>query len=128
MRGYSLTLFCEQCWQKCQNAEKEGKKKKEQLLALNKGKVDGMMENVQKIRSTDQIPIAYAVDKLINNVTPVESFSKSRRWFQRYLIDRLAQELQIVKMRNKYTCNKQRVDAMDFKLWYFRGRNLELEL
>jgi hypothetical protein len=128
VRGYSLTLFCEQCWQKRQSAERETERKREQILALNKGRVDSMLEVVQKIRSTDQIPIAYAVDKLISNVTSVESSSKSRRWFQRYLIDRLSHELQIVKTRNKYTCNKRRVDAMDFKLWYFRGRIIEREL
>ena len=91
----------------------------EQILASKKARMDSMINVVQKIRSTQQIPIARAVDKLISEVRSVENFSNSRRWFQRHLIDHLSKELQIVKIRNKYIRNKQRVDAMDFKLWYF---------
>ena len=120
--GYDFTSFCEQCWQKCEKAEREKEKKKEQILALNKARMDSMMTIVQKIHSTEQTPIARAVDKLVSEVTSVENVSNSRRWFQRHLIDHLSQELQVVKIRNKYMCNKQRVDAMDYKLWYFAKR------
>ncbi len=122
IRSYSFTSFCEQCWQKCEKAKREKEKKKEQILALNKARMDSMMKIVQKIHSTEQTPIARAVDKLVSEVTSVENVSNSRRWFQRHLIDHLSQELQVVKIRNKYMCNKQRVDAMDYKLWYFAKR------
>jgi hypothetical protein len=39
----------------------------------------------------------------------------------------MAQDIGIVKTRNRYVCDKQRVDAMYFKLWYFVER-LEVDV
>ena len=121
IRSYSFVSFCEQCWQKCETARREKEEKEEQILASNKARINSMMNIMQEIHSTEQISIARAVDKLITKVRSVKNFSNSRRWFQRHLIHCLSKELQIVKIR-KYMCNKQRVDAMDFKLWYFADR------
>jgi len=136
-------------------------------LASYKARVASMLDNVQRIRLTEQVPIVCAVDKFITEVKPMHNYTPSRRitarmmdevrkirsteqdsyWnalekyrsevrdvrsvqslnrfrgkFQRRIIDGLSKELQIVTIRNKYMCNKQRVDAMDFKLWFFANR------
>ena len=43
--------------------EKESKED-EQTLALNKARLDRMMKEVEEISSTDQVPLAYAIDRL----------------------------------------------------------------
>lgn len=116
IRGYSFTSLCEQCWQGHNKAEREKEKEKERTLALNKARVDSMMNIVQNICSTEQNPIARAVDRLMSEDTAGKNLRTSRRWFQRHLIYNLSQELQIVKRRNKYIYNKHRVDAMNLKL------------
>ncbi len=58
----------------------------------------------------------------VREVRSVQSLNRLRGKFQRRIIDGFSKELQIVKIRNKYMCNKQRVDAMDFKLWFFAHR------
>ncbi len=123
IRFYSFTSFCEQCWQKCEKTKREKEKKKKQILTLNKARMNSMMKIVQKIHSTEQTSIARVIDKLVSEITSVKNVSNSRRWFQRHLIDYLFQELQVVKIWNKYMCNKQRVDAINYKLWYFAKRS-----
>ena len=88
-------------------------------------RLGSMLEIVRKISSTDQVSIDYALDRLISNVQSVSGFQRSRGWFRKYLLKKLSQELQIVKTpENHYVCNKQRVDVMDFKVWFFKGKDL----
>jgi len=167
IRSYSFTSFCEQCWQERETARREREEKEKQILASYKARVASMLNNMQQIRLTEQVPIVCAVDKFMIEVKPVHNYTPSRRItarmmdevrkicsteqvsylnalekyksevrevrsvqslnrfrgkFQRRIIDDLSKELQIVKIRNKYMCNKQRVDAMDFKLWFFADR------
>ena len=85
-----------------------------------------MMDEMRKIRSTEQVSHWNALDKYrseAREARSVQSLNRFRGKFQRRIIDGLSKELQIVKIRNKYTCNKQRVDAMDFKLWFFADRS-----
>lgn len=84
-----------------------------------------MMTEVRKIGSTEQISPSKALERYrseVREVRSVESLNRFRGKFQRDIVDGLSKELQIVKLRNKYICNKQRVDAMDFKLWFFANR------
>ena len=99
---------------------KRGKREQEieQTLASREKKVDEMMKYVRGLNSTEQVPIGYAVGKLMGDTRS----GNSQRWHQRDLISCLSQDLQIVKVRNRYMCNKRRVDAMDFKLWSFYRR------
>lgn len=84
-----------------------------------------MMDEVRKIRSTEQISYLNALKKYkseVREVRSVQNLDRLRGKFQRRTIDDLFEELQIVKIQIKYMCNKQRVDAMDFKLWFFANR------
>lgn len=106
-------------------AAKEEKMK--QILALREQRVETMLNGVRALQCADQVPIAYAVDRLISEVRSVHYFSNSWLWCQRYVIRELSQDLQILKVRNRWMCSKGRADAMDFKLWFFR-RDLEYEI
>ena len=82
---------------------------------------DRMRDKAQRICLTEQISFRDAVDKYrsrVREVGSVKSLHRFRGQFQRQIIHGLSKELQIVKIRNKYLCNKQRVDAMDFKMWF----------
>ena len=156
--GYSSTSLCEQCWQKREIARREREEKEKQILARYKARVARMLDNVQQIHLTEQVPIVCAVDKFIAEVKPKHDYTPSSRMtaktmdearkissteqiglvdalmkyrskvsevgsvkslhrfrgkIQRQIIDGLSKELQVVNIRNKYMCNKQRVDAMD---------------
>ena len=50
---------------------------------------------------------------------PGSGHCKLRQWNPRQILDNLFETMKIEKRRGIYGCNKQRVDAMDFKLWYF---------
>lgn len=135
---YTFTSFCDLCWGKHldQKREREIERRKntelyrEKRLALRKekmdwilentGRLDKMMESVRILGCSEQVPIACVVDKLMNLEMSSNKamFHVSRRWFQSIVLDKLSQDLQIVKVRNRFQCNKRRVDAMDFKLWW----------
>lgn len=89
------------------------------MLALRKKRLDKMMKDVKELHFKEQVPIRYAVERLLSDIQSVKNSSNSQRWHQRHLVDFLSQDLQIVKVQNRYMCNKQQVDAMDFKLWFF---------
>lgn len=117
--SYNFTSFCEQCWEKYIKEKKKREWEKEQVLALRKKRLDKMMKDVKELHFKEQVPIRYAVERLLSDIQSVKNSSNSQRWHQRHLVDFLSQDLQIVKVRNRYMCNKQQVDAMDFKLWFF---------
>lgn len=74
-RSYSFTSFCEQCWQKRETARREREEKEKQMLASYKARVSSMLDNVQQIRSMEQVPIVFAVDKFMTEVKPVHNYS-----------------------------------------------------
>lgn len=115
---YTFNSFCEQCWEKYTREKRKREQEIERTLTSRKKKVHEMMKHVRGLNSTEQVPIGYAVEKLMGDTRS----GSSQRWHQRDLISCLSQDLQIVKVRNRYMCNKQRVDAMDFKLWSFYRR------
>lgn len=111
--SYSSTSFCEQCWEEYIGVKRRREQEIKRMLASRKEKVDKMMKYVRGLNSTEQVPIGYAVSKLMGDTRS----GNSQRWHQRSLICCLSQDLQILELRNMYMCNKRRVDATDFKLW-----------
>jgi len=84
-----------------------------------------MIDEVRKIRSMEQVSYLSALKEYeaeIREVRSMQSLNRFRGKFQRRIIDDMFKELQIVTIRNKHMCNKQRVDAMDFKLCFFANR------
>ncbi|KAH9204394.1 hypothetical protein DL95DRAFT_496530 [Leptodontidium sp. 2 PMI_412] len=110
-----------QCTECRENAQKSSCEQEiEQKPVSCKKRMDDMMEYVRGIHPAEQVPIGYAVEKFLSDTRSMSNSSK--RWHQRHLIDCLWQDLQIVKVRNRYMCDKRRVEAMDFKLWSFYRR------
>jgi hypothetical protein len=109
--SYTFTSFCEQCFERYTERKRKTERKKEQTLASREKKMDKMMNYVRELHSTEQVPIGYAVKKLLSDIRSVNTCN-SQRWYQRHIVDCLAQDLQIVKVRNRYMCNKRRVDGI----------------
>jgi len=120
--SYTFTSFCEQCWEKDTADKRRRGREIAQTLASRKEKTDKMMKYVRGLHSTEQVPIGYAVEKFLSDTRSLPNSCNSQRWHQRDIINCLSQDLQIVKVRNRYMCNKRRVDGMDFKLWIFYQR------
>ena len=77
IRGYDSTSLCEECWQKRETARREREVEKKQISAAHKARVSSMLGNVQRIRLTEQVPIACAVDKFMIDVKPVHNYTPS---------------------------------------------------
>ncbi|KAK3954529.1 hypothetical protein QBC32DRAFT_81900 [Pseudoneurospora amorphoporcata] len=107
--GYSYTAYCEECVEKMWEREKEAKEK---IAAAHRDRVNKMLEHVKSLQPGEQVPIAYAVDK----VSSIWSGTPAARR-HRALREMLSEELQIVKVGNRWKCDKGRVNAMDFDLW-----------
>jgi hypothetical protein len=92
----------------------------DRILLLRKERKEEMVVRLKELGCSEQVPIRYAVEKLLKEVNSVEGrVSNSPRWYQRHLVDNLSKELKILKLANKYVCDRKRVEAMDFRLWYF---------
>ncbi|RJE18506.1 hypothetical protein PHISCL_09159 [Aspergillus sclerotialis] len=78
-----------------------------------------MLQSVQAIEGQKRVTIRYANLALQKQARTVSFFKKPRRQFQRNIIDHLGDVLGIEKGRQKgeYYCWKERVDAMDWRLW-----------
>jgi hypothetical protein len=131
--GYRLTLFCDSCWKAHVEEKEKAEQERRQALALRMAKAEKMLEHVRGINSTEQVYIAYAIDRFMNDIKSVSekdyrghklkdyiNLKDSRHLYRWYLFQHLSLELGIVKVGNRYRCDKGRVDAMDFKQWYFR--------
>ena len=125
--GYRFISFCKQCWDTRVTEQEKKEREEKQMLALRNKKLEKMMKYVRGIHSTERTPIRYAVEKLLREVKSVKNYGNAPRWYQRHIIYHLSEDLHIVKVQNKFMCNKQRVDAMDFKVWYFH-KDLDVTL
>ncbi|EGZ71027.1 hypothetical protein NEUTE2DRAFT_92943 [Neurospora tetrasperma FGSC 2509] len=121
--SYTFTSFCKECLDKKQEEYRVREETEKKIAAANeerlhkmraadKERMDKMLEHVNSLPPGEQIPIAYAVDK----VSSIWG-GNSAAWRHRAVRDDFKKELQIVKVKNRWMCDKGRVDAMDFKLW-----------
>lgn len=94
-------------------------------------------DEVRKQRSTEQVGERSSTEKDSSRDNFYQNIPEFQKVFlktaadlhemsQRRFIDGLSKELQIVEIRNEHTCNKHRVDAMDFKLWHVYSMKLEI--
>lgn len=117
-----FTSFCDACYKTARDKLTEPyrlaalARQREQHAELRR-KVD-MMQRVRRIETESTVRIRYAVDRMEDQIKRGESrWCPARSRCRLDLIGMLAEDLEVVKVRNKYVCSKERVDAMDFSLW-----------
>lgn len=113
--GLGERYLCDDCWRKY---TKEFEKKEAamfRLINIRDQRRKTMMAKVRAIRSTEQVPLSYAIDRAFG------SSRRSQQEKEQTLLRLLRKDLQIVKVRNEYMCKKERVDAIDFGVfWHFK--------
>ena len=118
--GYGFHSYCEECWEGIGKRLQQEERKKEEILNLRHERIHEMMQAVRKVELTEQVPITYAVGRVLSDADKASvKHLFSRRYHQHRLITQLSNDLQIVKVRNRFKCNKSRVDALDFGLLWF---------
>jgi len=95
---------------------------RERSLAARKEKLSNFMEHIKSLPPGEQLPVDYAVQRFLSETRRPGCAQNSHRWHQQYLCRELSEELRIMKVGRRYVCDKGRVDAMDFKLWFFSWR------
>ncbi|KAK3947764.1 hypothetical protein QBC32DRAFT_401371 [Pseudoneurospora amorphoporcata] len=129
--GINPTVYhsCEECYDEetasfyyeftsKRNEKKEKLRRKEaeaKIAAARQERFNKMLEHVKSLPPGEQVPMAYAVDKVSSIWSGTSAAQRHRA-----LRERMSEELQIVKVRNRWKCDKGRVDAMDFDLWRSR--------
>ena len=125
---YDFTSHCQQCLDKAAEEERQReweerqrKLEEQQKLAARRAKMEKMMDHVRGIRSSQTVPIAYAIYKYVNDIKSAETrhLETSPSRFHQRLLNLFSEELRIRKIKHKYVCSKEAVDAMDFKLWHY---------
>jgi len=118
--GYEFTSFCGQCFDMARLEWKKRADEVDRIRLARKERKEEMVLRLEELCCSEQVPIRYAVERLLEEVNSVEGWvSNSPRWYQRELVNNLSKELKILKVANRYVCDRKRVEAMDFRLWYF---------
>lgn len=81
------------------------------------------MVRINSILPGEQIPLQYAIHKFRTQIARKGQRQNSFKWNRRTLCKDLSEALLIVKVKGKgiHLCDKGRVDAFDFKLWFGKG-------
>ncbi|KAK3345653.1 hypothetical protein B0H65DRAFT_211364 [Neurospora tetraspora] len=115
----TYTSYCKECAEKRWEEERRRKEAeakiaaaRQKIAAARRERVNKMLEHVKSLPPGQQVPIAYAIEK-VSSIWSYESAAMRHR----DLRDLLSEELQIVKVGTRWKCDKGRVDAMDFELW-----------
>lgn len=111
-RTLEYISYCEDCTERIWEEERKREENKKKIKVAHEEKVSKMLEHVKSLPPGEQVPIAYAVDKV-----SIIWADKSATQRHRALIDSMSDELKIVKVGNRWKCDKGRVDAIDFELW-----------
>ncbi|KAK0673605.1 hypothetical protein QBC41DRAFT_392823 [Cercophora samala] len=109
--------------------DEEVKKEHRQQRLLD-SLVAQMLKNIAQTPGCEEkVPIKYAVDRLMTQAHSLRTWdrrSRNPRWWHAFLREKLSDELGVTKVGSRWVCDKERVDKMDFKMWYFSHRLLLL--
>ncbi|KAK4215409.1 hypothetical protein QBC37DRAFT_481493 [Rhypophila decipiens] len=107
---------CEPCWASYIETLSPEIRDRERKEAAHRKKLSDYTEYLKSLPPGEQVPIQYAVEKYRSELN--QTFG-SYRWHREHLCRTCSEQLGILKVRGRYVCDKARVDAMDWKLWYW---------
>jgi len=111
--SYEFTNYCQKCWnEKKRKDEIERKKREEEQQKKDEKRaiLEEKLENLE-IKPT---PIKNAVIKFREQI----KISNSDKWIRDDIIRRFKDILKVEKTRNRWYCCKNRLEIMDFRLFY----------
>ncbi len=113
MGYYEFINYCQKCW-KGKKKKDEIEKQKEQEERRKKEEKRVKLEAKLEKLENEPLPIKHAVVKFREQV----KIANSDKWIRDYIIRRYMNILKVEKTRNRWYCCKNRLDMMDFKLFF----------
>ncbi|KAK3493469.1 hypothetical protein B0T13DRAFT_476703 [Neurospora crassa] len=110
----TFTSFCEECLAKKQEEYRIREEARSNMWFAHRERIHKMLDHVNSLPPGEQVPIAYAVDKVSSIWGRNSAALRQRAFGFRY---EFQEKLLIIKVKNRWICDKGRVDATDFKLW-----------
>ncbi|KAM7191762.1 hypothetical protein V8F33_008729 [Rhypophila sp. PSN 637] len=107
---------CEPCWASRIETLSPEIRDRERKEAAHRKKLSDYTEHLKSLPPGEQVPIQYAVEKYMSELNQT---SGSYRWHRENLCRTCSEQIGILKVRGRYICDKARVDAMEWKLWYW---------
>ncbi|KAK3946721.1 hypothetical protein QBC32DRAFT_225605, partial [Pseudoneurospora amorphoporcata] len=107
---YDFTSFCKDCKQKMQKDLRKMKEAEGKAEAALEERVNKMREHLRSLPPGELVPFVYVVEKMARE-------PQVSRLAAMTVIALLDRELRIVKVGNRWMCDKGRMDAMDFEGW-----------
>lgn len=95
--------------------QREGRREREHEIYM-------MFHNLETMETKEQVPLAYATDKAMSQLPDRHGYerrTRSRTWCQKMILENLGEKLEIVKVRNRWVCSKEKVDQLDLGLWWW---------
>lgn len=109
--GYSFTSYCRACWRKHELSREKYEQEERLKREERKQKWQSMLQEVRKIHEYKEVPIAYAAEKYGKQTR------RSQTAILKILKSDLAEDLHVFKIKNRWKCNKLRVDKVDFEIY-----------
>lgn len=132
-RHIGYVPLCEPCAEKARQRRTAARALRDEKIADRRRRLDALLDHIKAMPRGDHVPIRYAVDKLMDAVAtsghPYPGSPRPERWYRTYIRHawHLEKPLCIEKVGARWKCDKQRVDAMDFTLYFYRyDRHIDL--
>lgn len=137
---YKITSLCQQCWERVQGQQclssrerfaVNMKERRARIAQTKKQTRDVREEEARKLIAHissmppggERVPLGFAIRKFRGQIARKGQPRNTMKWNRRTLVENLSEALQIVKVKGVYSCDKGRLEAFDFKLWFGMGRH-----
>lgn len=138
---YKITSLCQQCWERMKKQPGlSGRKRfavnikgggRERIAQAKEPTRDVREEEARKLIAHisslppggERVPLGLAIHKFRRQIAR-KGQPRNTQWNRQTLVQNLTEALQIVKVQGTmYSCDKGRLEAFDFKLWFGMGRH-----
>ncbi|RMJ28783.1 hypothetical protein PHISP_00330 [Aspergillus sp. HF37] len=116
-RASTWSSFCDTCYESYTVTRELHRREMMQEHASRKKRVEEMLERVRNTEYTQRVDMKYANAAVRYAARGTEFFRKPPKMFQKNILDHLKEELDIKRIQGMHTVAKERVDAMDWRLW-----------
>lgn len=115
-RGYyEFINYCQKCWKEKKKKDEIKRQKEREERRKKEGKRVKLEAELEKLENKP-IPIKHAVTKFREQV----KILNSDKWIRDYIIRNCKDNLKVEKTRNRWYCCRNRLEMMDFKLFFLQ--------
>ena len=114
MGNYEFTNYCRKCWEKKLDEDRIEEQKRQEEYRKKKMKRDDLVKSLGGLEY-EPIPIKHAIIKYREQI----KIANTINWIKREIINAFKDILKVKKIKNRWYCCKNRLDSINFKLFYF---------